>query len=622
MRLRLRDFQGIVPRRSARLLDPLQAQIAQNCDLRSGDLRPWPSRLPVNTPTKAGAVNTIHRFGVEPDSEADGQITGVSNATPVEITSAGHGLTTGARVYIDGTGLSIDGVTYAITVTGANTFTLNGTSAAGTAATGTWARENGYWFHWIDGEAANRADVARGAIDGDTEEHTYYTGLAQPRFTYSSIAVAGGTDYPMAEYILGVPAPTAAPNVAAVNGTGDGNIVSHTWVYTYVATIGGGAKIEGPPSPASAATDVEGGQNVDLDSLQTGPGGNYNITHKRIYRSETGQAGTRYYFHSEIAVAVTTFNDTMADIVSNGAITSTLYDPPPTDLEGIIVLPNGAMAGFSKNRLLISPRYLPHAWPDRELTTESDIVAIAVDGQGVVVGTETRPYRFDGTDPASFTGQKLKAEQACVAKRSMVSLAEDGVLYASPDGLIAVSGATVRNVIEPWMTRKEWQTLKPQSIHAYYWDGRYVFFYDNDVTQGGYIFDPKEGGAGLTSLNFYADTGFSDPLSDSLYLLISGRIEKWAGGFSNLTYTWRSRLEQTPYKATFTCGQVIAETYSDVTFKLYADGVLKHTESVADDLPFRMPDGYRARQWEIEVTGTDIVQEVLIAETMAELGEV
>lgn len=69
-----------------------------------------------------------------------GTITGVTNATPVAVTSAGHGLTTGTVVKIDGVG-GASGVnnTWAITVTGPNTFTLDDSTSAGVyTGGGTW----------------------------------------------------------------------------------------------------------------------------------------------------------------------------------------------------------------------------------------------------------------------------------------------------------------------------------------------------------------------------------------------------------------------------------------------------------------------------------------------------
>ncbi len=66
-------------------------------------------------------------------------ISGTSNATPVVVTTSGsHGYSSGDTVWIDGvaTATSLNAQHYVITVTGATTFSLDGTSAPGSAGTG------------------------------------------------------------------------------------------------------------------------------------------------------------------------------------------------------------------------------------------------------------------------------------------------------------------------------------------------------------------------------------------------------------------------------------------------------------------------------------------------------
>jgi prepilin-type N-terminal cleavage/methylation domain-containing protein len=80
------------------------------------------------------------RFGMGPHTAS---ITGASNASPIQITSSGHNLTTGAGVFISGVGgnTAANGA-WNITVVDANNFTLNGSTgnaaytAGGTLTTG------------------------------------------------------------------------------------------------------------------------------------------------------------------------------------------------------------------------------------------------------------------------------------------------------------------------------------------------------------------------------------------------------------------------------------------------------------------------------------------------------
>jgi hypothetical protein len=66
--------------------------------------------------------------------------------------------------------------------------------------------------------------------------------------------------------------------------------------------------------------------------------------------------------------------------------------------------------------------------------------------------------------------------------------------------------------------------------------------------------------------------------------------------------------------------KVQADSYgSGITFKLYADGALKHTETATSDSLFRLPSGYKANEFEIELSGSDPINEVCVYESAAEI---
>ena len=61
-------------------------------------------------------------------------------------------------------------------------------------------------------------DVVRGPIPGDNNDTLYWSGQSYPKMGRNS-NIIGGSVYPNAAYRLGIPAPTAAPTVAAVGQT-------------------------------------------------------------------------------------------------------------------------------------------------------------------------------------------------------------------------------------------------------------------------------------------------------------------------------------------------------------------------------------------------------------------
>jgi hypothetical protein len=90
----------------------------------------------------AGVTNHIKFAIADAGTSIGGTITGATNASPIAITTTlPHGLATGNRVTIAGvTGNTAANGTFIITVTGANTFTLNGSTGNGAYVSGgTWS---------------------------------------------------------------------------------------------------------------------------------------------------------------------------------------------------------------------------------------------------------------------------------------------------------------------------------------------------------------------------------------------------------------------------------------------------------------------------------------------------
>ena len=110
--------------------------------------------------------------------------------------------------------------------------------------------------------------------------------------------------------------------------------------------------------------------------------------------------------------------------------------------------------------------------------------------------------------------------------------------------------------------------------------------------------------------------GFLHAEDDALYLVDGGAIKQWGVG-SDLEYEWKSKRFRTGEFHNFACGAVVAD--DEVIFKLYADTVLKHTQAVVDEEMFRLPSGYRAREWEFELIGSVDVDSVAIGQYSGEL---
>ena len=344
---------------------------------------------------------------------------------------------------------------------------------------------------------------------------------------------------------------------------------------------------------------------------------------KRIYRTLTGSSGTDYQYVGEVDLATTTYVDTVEDKDLGEVIPSLSWLPPPADMTGLIALPNGSLAGFVDNRLYFSERYIPHAYPDEYYVTVGyPIVGIApLEGNSLLVATEGYPYIVSGSDPANMVPDRLDLAQACVSKRSIVDMGTY-VIYASPDGLVKVSAGGTGLVTEGVIDRDWWQTLGPENIDAYLYEGEYLFVVGNTV----YVF--KEEGQSLTSVPIGSgdlSAGYTDLKSDLLYLMedaTDGDIVTWNGSATKKTYTWKSKKFTLTAEGNFSWAQVRAKDYTSLTLKIYADGVLKTARGVANSNPFRLAGGYWATDYEIQLEGTSEVEEVVLAQSIQELANV
>lgn len=411
-----------------------------------------------------------------------------------------------------------------------------------------------------------------------------------------------------------LPKVTPTYSVLVDSGSADPLAETRVYTYTYVTDLGE----EGPPAAASEAANVVDGETVTLTNFSTTPDGAYNVVTKRIYRSVQGSSGAGYLFVAEIPAATTTYVDSIkAENLGESLLTLT-WDAPPADMQGLCIMANGIMAGFSGKDVCFSVPFVPSAWPvGYRLQSDHNIVGIGAFGISLFVGTDAFPYIITGTDPEGMSMVKSTSRQACVSKRSIVDMG-GGVFYASPDGICLADGTGIRVITQDILTREEWQAYNPSSIHASQIDGRYFAFYDTGTTQGCLVLDMTGDGAKLWTSNLYYSAAFNDVKTDSLYLASSGSVQKWDGGASPLTYTWRSKIFQLAKPENLGAGQVLASAYP-VTMKVYADGALKHTQTVANEQPFKLPSGFRAREWQLELTGTAEIYSAFLATAVSEL---
>ena len=465
------------------------------------------------------------------------------------------------------------------------------------------------WFAW-----AGDVDVIPGAVPSDTLRRTYWTGDGEPKMTATTIMGAFvGPGAPVSRR-LGIPAPADAPAVAAVVQMDVDELTtaeSHAWVYTWVSDLGE----EGPPSPASALVnrtyDTAGAIQGVTITMATGETGPYGINRKRIYRTITGLAGrTTFNFLAELPAVQATYVDNVLGSGLGEVIPSIGWDPPPDDMQGLILLPNGVCAGFRGRDVYLSEPYQPHAWPaDYVQVVGADVVALSSFGTVIVVLTKGDPYLLAGTHPGAMGAARMELDQSCVSKHSVARAGVQGVLYASPDGLVLVGPGGGKIVSRGSYDLEKWRAIGPENIRAFYHDNQYVAF----LASGAISNDPDTGD--IVEFDGDVTAGFAGREDDRLYLVIGGAIQEWRTSreFDEAlaTMRWRSGVNVGRLRS-FSTAQVISEATetNPITFRLFAEGRMVHEQERTNSAPFRLPSLELGGDWQYEVEGMAEVKEV------------
>lgn len=455
-----------------------------------------------------------------------------------------------------------------------------------------------YWLGW---SAVVSVTLGFGA---DTSERTYYTGDGTPKWTDNGTgpanALGGGPPYPQGVRELSVPAPTAAPQVA-MNVDGTGTASTNFYVTTFVNDLGW----ESAPSPPSAGIAMKPGAIINIGNttpLEAAPAGNYGITLRRIYRTQTSTSGTaEFFFLREVTIATTSTTD---DARALGELLATEgFIPPPSSGFGIIALWNSMMAMLSGDGkvLHVSEPGHPYAYPIRYQKDLKDKgVATAKWGKNLLVATVGAPVVFDGDDPFGLTDRPPAMAHACMSVVSVVSFAH-GVAWASNEGLAYYGDQGQAILTENILTPDQWKAMAPSTMVAGRWGRFYVCSYDDGSGRKGFIFDPLNPAGGIVYLTSGFNACHYDELADQLYVLEGGNVRKFCGGTTYQAASFTSKQFLQTHPVVYGAGKVIARAYP-VTVDVYADGALKLTRSVAGRAGFTLPDGFTAEDWQLRVS--------------------
>jgi hypothetical protein len=321
--------------------------------------------------------------------------------------------------------------------------------------------------------------------------------------------------------------------------------------------------------------------------------------------------------------------------------------------------------------------------PEYVVSTEHKIIGLGIYGTSIAVMTEGFPAVANGTHPATMSLSNSQFSEPCLSKFSIVSMpfgvyyaGANGLMLVNQAG---INNATERILTkDEWELQ-----YSPSTIEAARWQDYYIGFYSADdgfmfmPTEQQASFTEMDRYWRQDAIFTDAET------SEVLSLFEKRVFEWNPPDGIPLTYIWKSKEFRTPRPVNFgayriywdkniltpaATGDIITyntnrinagalnvfnmhsfnsgdiydidPTYienrmpfggsplidttagtltNNLLLRVFADGVLKYTNSVLNEKMMRLPSGYKADRWAFELEGSVDVRNVVIAETSKEL---
>lgn len=521
-----------------------------------------------------------------------------------------------------------------------------------------------YDSFWVEFENAD-TDFISAPVAADQYRRYYWTSTSQvPMYNTEDRMRAG-----QPAFLLGLPSPGAMTVTSA--GGSSSTLVTRAYIATLVTDYG-------EEGPANAAVTISG--KLDDTYTVTVPGVaavdlgvQRNVKKIRIYRTIVSAAGTATYYQVAEITATTSahvYNDTLSDgvLATRPLLESTAWTAPPS-LDGMATMPNGIVAGYKGNELFFSEPYRPHAWPAAySLMLDYDIVGLAAINQTLVVCTKGNPVTASGVNPAAITTATLAAFEPCLSKGSILAT-EAGVYYTSPNGIILVNAGYAQNVTRQFITRDKWNAVVNRGrVNAARMGSAYYAFgagvqraaqvnaFQSDMIQTetsdgaaeGFMLDPSSENSGFVYLTDTAaiKSVYNDDMSGEVLIVLGGKVY-WLDqrpGFSSRDYKWKSKIFQTSDNRNFAAMKVffydppsftppnprnnaIDQVFDPNTqyglVRVYADGRHIATREIRENGEIlRLPSGFKADFWQIEIEAVVKVKNFQMATTAKELAGV
>lgn len=321
------------------------------------------------------------------------------------------------------------------------------------------------------------------------------------------------------------------------------------------------------------------------------------------------------------------------------------------------------VAATDDGTIVVSERYMIHAWPtENTIKLPGMLTGMVSHYDNIYVGTDHTPYIVSLSVGEALGVQinprPFHEDYACLPA-SMVRTG-GGALYASTAGLVALSQEGMRVItagvasgVRPLYhikytavdTTQQCTDLTFQdTTYGAYFRGTYFGFcnvptIDDGITiSAGYIFDTGSTLDGshtiqrLTTFDYPAGKVLSHCITnDGLAILANNAV--WTLPLPNMPnktsyqkaakqcYIWKSKRYVFPGETTFAFAKVVHDCDGFVRLKIYCNGICVYDTNVPGNKPLALPPSVVGVEWEVEVHGNATVHEIHMATSIEELTE-
>lgn len=321
------------------------------------------------------------------------------------------------------------------------------------------------------------------------------------------------------------------------------------------------------------------------------------------------------------------------------------------------------VAATSDGTIAVSERHMTHAWPtENTYQVPVNITAMASHYDTVYVGTEAKPYVLSlSMGEVGLQANIIPAQESYPCLVNTMAETPSGAVYASPSGLISLSQEGMR-VLTSSLTNSVYPLYHAQYLdstnanaltcvdvdfadttYGIFYHGIYFGFCDVPINGGsflpiGYMFDTGSTLDGdrpyarLSTFDYKSPDVLSSVWTNNGLAVLDNAGGVWEMPFPNmgakdayrdaqkLTYSWKSKRFVLPGITTFAAAKILHDC-GTLRFRVYVDGCCTYDTPVYSQKPFTLPPSVQGVEYEFELEGTANVYELHIATSTEDLTE-